>query len=364
VNAAVATIGIAVGRYGRQLVEELLCGVQQFRFLYLFGLAALATAFAVGRITHVQPDIAIVESFGAVVGLAFLVFAVLLATGGLIWLAAVRRSRTPARDIMRFLSHYTGDPSWIAAVVNTLAVIILFIVAYGTLKGAIAVISPFAWDAAPADAGKALFFGHHPYEMLAPVLNCPPAVFSVNFLYNLWYVMLVGSCLVAAGTKRPAIRHQYVMAFMACWFVGGFLVAMVFSSAGPCYYARIGLGAAFAPLMDGLHAVDARFPVWALSTQDALWEGFTGLRPGSAGISAFPSMHVASAVLMALLASSIHRVAGIVMSVYAGVILFGSVLLGWHYLVDGLVSIPFAFLVWKLSGRYARRVCAAQGIAA
>ena len=363
-NAAVSTIGVVAGQYGRQLAEELLRGVQQFRFLYLFGLAALATAFIVGRITHVQPDIAIVESFGTVVGLAFFLFAMFLATGGLVWLAAVRRSHAPARDIMRFLSHYAGDPSWVAAVANTLAVIILFVGAYGTLKGAIAVLSPFAWDTVFADAGKALFFGRHPYEILAPILHWPLAVFSINFLYNLWYFMLIGSFLVAAGTKRPAIRHQYVMAFMACWFVGGFLAAMIFSSAGPCYYARIGLGDAFAPLMRALHAVDARFPLWALSTQNALWEGFTGLRPGSAGISAFPSMHVASAMLMALLASSIHRIAGTVMWVYAGVILFGSVLLGWHYLVDGLASIPFAVLVWKLSGSYARRVCAGEGIAA
>ena len=176
--------------------------------------------------------------------------------------------------------------------------------------------------------------------------------------------MVVGSYLIAAGTKRPALRHQYLMAFMACWFVGGFLIAMAFSSAGPCYYARIGLGDAFAPLMSALHAADARLPVWALSTQNALWDGFTGLRPGSAGISAFPSMHVATAVLMALLASSVHRAAGIVMWIYAGIILFGSVLLGWHYVIDGLVSIPFAVLVWRLSGAYARRVCATESVAA
>ena len=55
--------------------------------------------------------------------------------------------------------------------------------------------------------------------------------------------------------------------------------------------------------MADLHTANEHFRIWALSTQEMLWDGFTGARKGSAGISAFPSLHVASSVLLAIYAT-------------------------------------------------------------
>jgi hypothetical protein len=38
------------------------------------------------------------------------------------------------------------------------------------------------------------------------------------------------------------------------------------------------------------------------------------------------------------------------MLAYAAVILFGSIYLGWHYAVDGYVSIAVTYLIWRFSG--------------
>ena len=79
--------------------------------------------------------------------------------------------------------------------------------------------------------------------------------------------------------------------------------------------------------------------VGALEGQDLLWQGYTGGRPGSAGISAFPSMHVATATLFALAARRLHPRLFPLGLAYWAVIMLGSVLLAWHYAVDGYVGI-------------------------
>jgi hypothetical protein len=62
-------------------------------------------------------------------------------------------------------------------------------------------------------------------------------------------------------------------------------------------------------------------------------------------------MHVAIPVLLAGTGWRIHRVAGWALTVFAVLILLGSVHLAWHYAVDGYVSIVAVPLLWWLVDR-------------
>lgn len=363
-NAIILARTTAISRRGRLFAGALLRSAREHRFLYAFATVSLLVAVVVDRVTNVRPDMATVEEFGSNLAFAFLGAATVLAVGGLAWLGAVKRSQTPTRDILRFLASYLGDTAWLAAVVNALAVLTIFAVAFGDLKGAVAVLSPFSWDTTFAHADRLLALGREPYEWFWPILKSPLVVMLVNFLYNFWFFILMGSFLAAAATRRPELRHQYLWAFMGTWFVGGFLLAMLFSSAGPCYFGRLGLGHEFDPLMNALKAANDHYDIWALSTQNTLWDGYVGARSGSVGITAFPSMHVTTAVLYALFASAVNRKFGIGMWIYAAVIMIGSVVLGWHYAVDGLAAGVMAIVFWKLAGLHARRHLRAEALAA
>ena len=99
--------------------------------------------------------------------------------------------------------------------------------------------------------------------------------------------------------------------------------------------------------MAHLNNVSEISPVWALQVQEDLWAGY--MNDGVlAGISAMPSMHVATAVLMALYAWTHARWAGFVMAVFAILIMLGSVHLGWHYAVDGYVGALIAWIAWRI----------------
>ena len=66
-------------------------------------------------------------------------------------------------------------------------------------------------------------------------------------------------------------------------------------------------------------------------------------------------MHVTTAVLMAFYGFSLSRWIGWALSVFAAMIVLGSVHLAWHYAVDSYLAIILATLFWTLSRRLLSR---------
>ena len=321
---------------GRVLLDTLANAFWRHRLLHAMAAAALLLASAVGWHTGNMPDFGVLEEYAQYLFIAFWICGSALALGTLFHLALVKRDTEPLHTFLKSLGRFFGDAERIANSLNGLGAGLAFISAIGVLKGAIAVLSPFAWDKALAHADRILHFGLAPHEWLWFVVQSPLALKMINIAYNFWFVVLITTVFTVCITRKDTkLRHQFLISFMAVWTLGGFFLATGLSSAGPCFYERLGLGNDFHPLMQALAAADRIYPIWALSTQDMLWSGYTGATTGSIGISAFPSLHVAMAVLFALYATRRSRLAGLVMWVFAGVIMVGSIVLGWHYAVDG-----------------------------
>jgi membrane-associated phospholipid phosphatase len=68
-----------------------------------------------------------------------------------------------------------------------------------------------------------------------------------------------------------------------------------------------------------------------------------------------PSQHVGIAWLMALYAFQFKRWLGILMTVFTLAIMVGSVILGWHYAVDGYLGVIVVSFIWLGSGFVLRR---------
>jgi TRAP-type C4-dicarboxylate transport system permease small subunit len=101
----------------------------------------------------------------------------------------------------------------------------------------------------------------------------------------------------------------------------------------------------------------------ALHVQELLWQGYvTGQAEVGRGISAMPSLHVATAFLVYLVGRRVHRALGLGFGIFAVLILLGSVHLGWHYAIDGYAGIAGAGLIWWASGLAVRRFPAAFGL--
>jgi membrane-associated phospholipid phosphatase len=146
---------------------------------------------------------------------------------------------------------------------------------------------------------------------------------------------------------------QFLLSFVVSWIVLGTFGGIFFASMGPCYYPTFAQESGpYAPLMRYLREAGEVVPVWSLNVQQMLWDSYQNNKAGiGSGISAMPSMHVATAVLMALFGWRFSRKAGIALTLYAVVIMIGSVHLGWHYALDGYVGALGALIVWWLVGR-------------
>ncbi len=274
-------------------------------------------------------------------------------------LAVYARQGFPASPIRRLWQEarvIIFNPARLLSLVIVFPLLSIFLQAFAVAKGNIPFVNPFAWDETFMRLDRALHGGVDPWRWLEPFLHSVPATFMINFLYNFWFFLSVGSLLWVALQRRPGEDSiRFLVAFLMSWVIGGNILATIFSSAGPAYYARLALSPdPYAPLMAHLHAVAQIVPVWALETQEMLWKGYQAQDVTLGGISAFPSMHNAQATLMALLAWRHGRLAGWLMTIYAFMIAIGSVWLGWHYAVDAYAGIAIALACWWLAGPLAR----------
>ena len=262
----------------------------------------------------------------------------------------------PARRLLRDMRVLLLNPSRLLSLAILFPVVSLFMQGFAVAKSNIAFINPFSWDRAFMELDRLLHGGSDPWQYMQPFIQLPHMTLMINFFYNLWFFLFTGTVIWAVAMRKPEVLPlRYLIAFMLTWVIGGNLIATLFSSAGPVYFGRLGLSPdPYAPLMAMLHGISEIMPVWALDTQELLWKGYLAQDTTLGGISAFPSMHNAQAVLMALLAWQCNRKLGVAMIIYAMLIAIGSVWLGWHYAVDAYAGILIAFACWWLAAPLAR----------
>lgn len=297
------------------------------------------------------------ESSETAAGLSFVIFMI----GYVLHLAAVRRVPRPLRVIRDDALRLLRDPVVVFNIAFPLLALPVFMSSFTSFKSMIPELKPFAYDPLLSALDRSLHGGFAPWELTHALFGGPMATAAINAAYNLWFfIMWVFLFLQVVRVGNPRERIQFIVAYMLCWAVIGSLFAYLLSSAGPCYFGRVVVGMAdpYAPLMARLQAIHQEFEatgsyfgVWALGTQNLLWDlAMKSETHIGSGISAMPSMHVAIATLMALAAFRIRRWLGWVMVGYAAIIQIGSVHLGWHYALDGYLSVLLTILLWRLAG--------------
>ena len=267
--------------------------------------------------------------------------------------AALTDRRQPVRAVRRWALAWAREKG-MAAIISSLALPILIAV-FLMGKNLIPVIYPFSWDPAFAELDRMLH-GTAAWELLQPVLGQPAITRVISYLYSFWFLLLFGAWIAWALSDHPE-RMRFLLSFTLCWIVLGTGAATAFSSAGPVFYAEVtGDDQAFAGLMRYLGEVDRVAPLPSLRIRDLLWRGYVGGTDEVAmGISAMPSLHVAIVTLCAISGWYVSRLVGVLMSLFAVLIFLGSVHLGWHYAVDGYVSVAATAGIWIGVGRLLHR---------
>jgi PAP2 superfamily len=225
-------------------------------------------------------------------------------------------------------------------------------------KQAILPARGFPLDPTLAAIDRALFFGHDPWTITHAVFGSLGATLFFDKLYAIWLpLMFVFPAVAVMGVSDLRLRTRMLACWLASWLLIAGIGAWIFGSAGPCYYtALIGPDPGFAAFDQRLAALAAAAHakgqvIAAVDFQQMLLRQMkAGGVDAVGGISAMPSMHVAMASLFAMAGFARVRWLGILMTAYAIGIWIGSIHLGWHYAIDGIVGAAMMALLWWATG--------------
>ncbi|GHC65929.1 phosphatase PAP2 family protein [Limoniibacter endophyticus] len=249
-----------------------------------------------------------------------------------------------ARNIFRSL------PLWISYAI--------FMGAFVGIKKALPFLhdEQFPFDRWLADVDRFLF-GIDPWELAHALL---PASIFLNALelnyYFVWFATMFACIFYFGSSATPRdLRQRFYLVSCVTWIICGNFLAGLLLSAGPIFYGEVtGDNARFAEML-GLVAGEAG-GYSTLAIKNYLWDlhvsGASGL---GNGISAFPSLHVGISTVNWLFIREVFPRLGIIVGINVLVIWFSSVYLGWHYAIDGIVSIGFALAIYWFARYFSAR---------
>ncbi len=235
----------------------------------------------------------------------------------------------------------------------------MFISTYSYIKILIPELNPYYLDKDLYNFDLWIHAGYSPWELTHKIFFLPELTLFIDVLYSLWFIIvwifLIGFIF---STSNDQLRNQFLLTFISCWLILGSLLAVILSSVGPCYIHLIDDSQKqYLELISLLNSQGSilndkySYTLGATYIQNLLWQIYQANGSGEGmGISAMPSLHVSMAVLVALSSFSINKKLGYLMVFYALFIQIGSVHLGWHYAVDGYVSIAITIIIWRCWG--------------
>lgn len=202
----------------------------------------------------------------------------------------------------------------------------------GWAKSMIPHVTTYWADPYLADADRWIF-GEDPWRL-----------FRIDFLerayvvaYLAWFGIVFGTLGVLAFTRRD--HSRLISSFLSLVVFVGTVGQYVLPSAGPMFYGRLGFGNRFEPL------VATNQPMFN-EVGDYLWRHYLSGAPDlGTGISAMPSMHVALAIWVAFAAYALWKPLVVPAVIYAILVWAASIASGWHYAIDGIVSLALVTCV-------------------
>jgi hypothetical protein len=233
---------------------------------------------------------------------------------------------------------------------GTLCIFAFFLLMSGfsLAKHAIPGFAGFNWDTAIVNWGPAVQFGYFDFQLLWPVMGYDWVTVAIDFVYVSWFSVMFTTFFVTAFQPELSMyRHRVALSIILAWSISGMVLATLFASAGPVYFSNVtGAPNPYQPMLDYLQEVDVRYGLFARAIHAELWQAFTA--PSSVSmITAFPSVHVTFASLLACACFRMNFWLRYLSIAYAVAIFAGSIWLGWHYSVDGYVGALVALASWK-----------------
>lgn len=209
------------------------------------------------------------------------------------------------------------------------------------IKPELNAVAPFWADPLFADIDRAIF-GRDPWLFFRG-MNLSFHAWAYSFF---WMLAIAGTVLWLFAQRPSKARTASIISYFAIWSLFGPIGQLIGSAAGPIFYQRIGLGDRFAELT-------VNIPHVTNVVSGYLWDMHIMRQPAvGAGISAMPSLHIATAMWIYLAFRAQRSKLAPLAAIFALYMFALSVALGWHYAIDGAVGALGAVAFHWASARY------------
>jgi len=180
-------------------------------------------------------------------------------------------------------------------------------------------------------------FRTDPWHLLAS-LNVTPLAY---FYHRGWFALMIIVLLRVLMSPPSPQKSAILLTYFLLWSLFGPLLHCLIPAAGPVFYARLGYGDAFSGLAMEPETRRLADYLWRIYSDQAFGAG--------AGISAMPSLHIATTGWMVIATKQFAPRWILPMSAAGALIFLLSVSLGWHYAVDGIAGVVGAYAIWRAS---------------
>lgn len=221
---------------------------------------------------------------------------------------------------------------------------VLSVHTYGWIKLAVPLLHPRLFDRQLWDFDQAMLLGHSPNILFLDVFSHPLALRFFDWTYaNVFIASITVATTFFLSEKDQRIRVGFANSNTLMWLVGAWLYVLV-PSLGPAYrFPEVWL-----PLSAMLGHTQQLQRVLMTNYQTVLRFAQGVNQPVNIlyGVAAFPSLHVAFEVLVTLWMRRIWRAGMLIFSAITLIIFLGSVITGWHYLIDSIAGAVLAILCY------------------
>jgi hypothetical protein len=241
---------------------------------------------------------------------------------------------------------------WLETARLVLAVSLTFFT-YGWIKLAMPVVHPRLFDQELWDLDQLLLFGAAPTVFVLDVFGNDLFLKTIDWSYaNIFMASTAVAAAYFLSDPSRRVRIAFVNGNATLWLVGAWLYMLV-PSLGPAYR-----------FPDVWLAYGETLPrtQWLQGTLMRNYQNVLRAIRGEPhaplnimfGIAAFPSLHVAFQTYVFLWMRKLWTSGEVLFGIFAAAIFLGSMITGWHYLIDGLAGLVLAYVCWWVFWRRAR----------
>ena len=244
-------------------------------------------------------------------------------------------------------------PAWIIETLRLTLAIALMFYAYGWIKLAMPVVHPGLFDQLLWDIDRLLLFGAAPTIFVLDLFGNPGFLKAIDWSYaNIFFASTIVAVAYFLSEPSRRIRLAFTNGNAVLWLGGAWLYMLV-PSLGPAY----GFPDVWLAFDQSLTRTQALQALLMRNYQDVL-RASRGEPHGPInimmGIAAFPSLHVAFQTYVFLWMRRLWTSGEVLFGIFAAAIFLGSLITGWHYLIDSLAGLILAFACWWVFWRRAR----------